>query len=107
MAVRRHGAVIPAIVDGKLLEFRFADAPALAQTAVPIIQKTSDCGHRAVRAFVSLFLLQLVETHPVNSPFNHDLGVLAIANIAAENTGAPFPQDRHAGAPDRADLGGC
>jgi len=36
MAVRRHGAVIPAIVDGKLLEFRFADAPALAQTAVPI-----------------------------------------------------------------------
>jgi hypothetical protein len=49
---------------------------------------------------------QLAETHPINPPVNHDLSMLAIADIATENTGATFPQDRHAGLPDRADLGG-
>jgi hypothetical protein len=49
---------------------------------------------------------QLAETHSIHPPVDHDLGMLAICDIAAENTGAAFPQDRHAGLPDRADFGG-
>jgi hypothetical protein len=32
--------------------------------------------------------------------------MLAIADLAAENTRATFPQYRHTGSPDRADFGG-
>jgi hypothetical protein len=49
---------------------------------------------------------QLAEADPVNPAINHDLRVLAIADIAAENAGAAFPQDRHIGLPDRADFSG-
>jgi hypothetical protein len=50
---------------------------------------------------------QLAEADPVNTPVDQDLGMLAIADIAAENTRATFPQYRHTGLPDRADFGGC
>ena len=49
---------------------------------------------------------QLAEPDPVHPPIKHDLGMLTITDIAAENTGAAFPQDRHTGSPDGAHLGG-
>ena len=51
-------------------------------------------------------LLQLPEPRPINPPPDEDLGMLAIADVAAENPCAPFPQDRHIGAPGRRNLGG-
>src|SRR5205085_2948536 len=45
-------------------------------------------------------LAKLAGSHPVDPPVDDDLGMLAIANIAAEDPGATFPQYRHAGAPD-------
>src|SRR4029450_4048629 len=51
-------------------------------------------------------LRQLAHPDPVNPSVNHDLGMLASAAIAAEDPGATFPQDRHAGSPGRADLAG-
>jgi hypothetical protein len=51
-------------------------------------------------------LRQLAHPDPVHPPIKHDLGMLAIADIAAEDPDATFPQDRHAGSPDGARLGG-
>ena len=51
-------------------------------------------------------LCYLAEADPVNTPVDQDFGVLAIADLAAENTWATFPQYRHAGALDRAYSGG-
>jgi len=36
-------------------------------------------------------LAQLAQPYPVDPPVNHDLGMLAIANIAAEHTRATAP----------------
>jgi hypothetical protein len=55
---------------------------------------------------MALGLCKLAKADPINPPVNHHLGMLAIADFAAENTWATFPQDRHAGLPGRADLGG-
>jgi len=50
---------------------------------------------------LSHILAQFPNPYPINPSFDDDLGMLAIADIAAENPCAPFPQDRHAGAPAR------
>jgi hypothetical protein len=39
-------------------------------------------------------LLQLSDAYPVNSPLDDDLGMLAIADIAAEDTDASFQRTR-------------
>jgi hypothetical protein len=46
-------------------------------------------------------LVQLADPHPVDPLGNDDLGTLAIANIAAENTSAVLPTHRIAGTPSR------
>jgi hypothetical protein len=48
---------------------------------------------------------QLGGPHPVDPLGNHDLGMLAIADIAAENTRAALPTHRLAGMPSRAYRG--
>jgi hypothetical protein len=45
---------------------------------------------------------QFAGPHPVNPLGDHDLGMLAIANIAAEDTRATLPAHRLAGTPSRA-----
>jgi hypothetical protein len=51
-------------------------------------------------------LSQLPNPHSIDPPVDNDLGMLAVADLAAEDAGAPTPQYRHAGAPDRGSLGG-
>jgi len=51
-------------------------------------------------------LFELPHQHLVDASVDGDLGMFAIADIAAEDPGATFPQDRHAGAPDRDCVGG-
>jgi hypothetical protein len=45
---------------------------------------------------------QLAGLHPIDPLGDDDLGVLAVANVAAENTRAAFPAHRLAGTPGRA-----
>jgi hypothetical protein len=48
---------------------------------------------------------KLAGPHPINPLSDHDLGMLAIANIAAESTCAALPTHRLAGMPSRAYRG--
>jgi hypothetical protein len=45
---------------------------------------------------------KLSDPHPVDPLGDHDLGMLAIANVAAEDTGATLPAHCVAGPPSRA-----
>ena len=47
-------------------------------------------------------LAELADPHPVNPLADHDLGMLAIADLAAEDTGTAFPAHRLAGTKSRA-----
>jgi hypothetical protein len=48
---------------------------------------------------------KLSDPHPVDPLGDHDLGMLAIANFAAENSRAALPAHRLAGTPSRAYSG--
>src|SRR5262249_57147041 len=55
---------------------------------------------------VHLRLAQVRNPHPIDATLDHRLGMLAVPDLAAEDAGAALPQYRHAGAPNRGELGG-
>jgi len=48
---------------------------------------------------------KLADPHPVDPPLDDDLYMLAIADLAAEDRCPALPQHRHAGAPNRGEIG--
>ena len=58
----------------------------------------------ALRSPDTAALSKLASPDPVNPLGDHDLGMLAIADIAAEETGPTLPIHRLTGTPNRGDL---
>src|SRR5260221_12861403 len=49
---------------------------------------------------------QLADPHPVDALANHDLGMLAVANVAPKDAGAALPSNLIARPPNRGDAEG-